>query len=73
MLYPEDTIFLIGSILVGAASILCLWAGSLFGMMACIVLSGAGIAAHFRARHKEKKRKAELEKERKEKSEEKEE
>ena len=67
MLYPEDTKFLIGSILVGLMSFVCLWAGSLFGMMSCIVLSGAGIAAHFRARRKEKKRKAEMEKEMKEK------
>lgn len=60
MLYMEDTKFLIGSILVGVLGVICLWQWMLFGAMSCFVLSGVGIAAHFRARRKEKKRGAEL-------------
>ena len=59
MLYPEDTKFLLISIGVGAFSVVCLWQNSLFGTMACFILSIAGITAHFKARRKEKKRKLE--------------
>ena len=69
MIYPEDTIFLIISILIGFASFVCLYENMLFGSMSCFILSLMGIIAHFRARHKEKMKKKELEAEKRQQAE----
>ena len=69
MLYPEDTKFLLLSIGVGILSFVAFWQDMLFGAMSCFILSLAGIAAHFKARSKEKKRKKEEEEEKKSRSE----
>ncbi len=52
MLYPEDTLFLIGSILVGVAGVVCFCVDMLFGAMACTILCIAGISAHIKAKKK---------------------